>query len=155
MEKIRILIADDIKEVVNNLKYILEKLEEVEIIGIALDGQEEYDKIIEMQPDLVFTDNKMPKMTGIEVIEKINKETIIENKPDFVLVTSDRNYSLIQRMYELNIITIISKPFDKENILNAIEQFKETKIEINKESFVKPKGFINKLINKFNKKKEV
>lgn len=80
MEKIKVLIADDVNELVETLKIILQKDEKIEVIGIANDGQDEYDKIIKLQPDLVFTDNQMPKMTGIEVIEKINNEPIITKK---------------------------------------------------------------------------
>ena len=47
MDKIRILIADDINEQANYLKSIIEKHNNVEIIGIANDGQEEYNKIID------------------------------------------------------------------------------------------------------------
>ena len=111
------------------------------------------------KPELVFTDNQMPKMTGIEVIEKINNELRIEDKPNFVLVTGDRNYNILKKVYEMNILTIINKPFNEEDILNAIKQYSNlknnTREEITiKERVIKEKGFISKLINIFNKKKE-
>lgn len=159
MEKIRVLIADDKVEILNNIKRILERCNNIEIIDVATNGNEEFEKIIMKKPELVFTDNQMPKMTGIEVIEKINNELRIEDKPNFVLVTGDRNYNILKKVYEMNILTIINKPFDEEDILNAIEQYSNlknnTREEITiKERVIKEKGFISKLINIFNKKKE-
>ena len=159
MEKIRVLIADDKVEILNNIKRILERCNNIEIIDIATNGNEELEKIIMEKPELVFTDNQMPEMTGIEVIEKINNELRIKDKPSFVLVTGDRNYNILKKVYEMNILTIINKPFNEEDILNAIEQYSNlknnTREEITiKEKVIKEKGFISKLINKFNKKKE-
>ena len=159
MEKIRVLIADDKVEILNNIKSILERCNNIEIIDVATNGNEEFEKIIMKKPELVFTDSQMPKMTGIEVIEKINNELRIEDKPNFVLVTGDRNYNILKKVYEMNILTIINKPFDEEDILNAIEQYSNlknnTREEITiKERVIKEKGFISKLINIFNKKKE-
>ena len=159
MEKIRVLIADDKVEILNNIKRILERCNNIEIIDVATNGNEEFEKIIMKKPELVFTDNQMPKMTGIEVIEKINNELRIEDKPNFVLVTGNRNYNILKKVYEMNILTIINKPFNEEDILNAIKQYSNlknnTREEITiKERVIKEKGFISKLINIFNKKKE-
>ena len=62
------------------MKLHIEKCDGIEIVGIVEDGMQEYDLIKELQPDLVITDNQMPKMTGVDVIKKIAEETI-EQKP--------------------------------------------------------------------------
>lgn len=155
MEKIKVLIADDVNELVETLKIILQKDEKIEVIGIANDGQDEYDKIIKLQPDLVFTDNQMPKMTGIEVIEKINNEPIITKKPDFILVTGDRDYNIYKKAYELNIHMVINKTYSEDKILNTITEYVESKKVIEEKVDIKEKGFISKLISKIKRKKEV
>ena len=71
-QKIKILIADDINKIAEDNKNIVSQNENVEIVGIASNGQEEMEMILEFTPDLVITDNKMPIINGIEVIEKIN-----------------------------------------------------------------------------------
>ena len=155
MSKFKILIADDINELAETLKRIIQKDERIEVIGIANNGQEEYDKIIKLQPDLVFTDNQMPKMTGIEVIEKINNEPIITKKPEFVLVTGDKDYNIYKKAYELKIFTVINKPYSQDKILNTITEYIESKNVIEEKVVIKEKGFISKLISKFKGKKEV
>lgn len=155
MEKLKILIADDVNELAEILKKVLQKDEKIEVIGIANDGQEEYDKIIELQPDLVFTDNQMPKMTGIEVIEKTNNEPIITKKPEFVLVTGDIDYNIYKKAYEFNIYTVINKPYSEDKILNTIKEYVESKNVIEEKVVIKEKGFISKLISKIKRKNEV
>lgn len=123
MEKVKILIADDIQKIAKRIEAIIEKNEKVEIIGIANDGQEEYEKILELQPELVFTDNKMPKLNGIDVIEKIRNEHPEQNKTDFVIISSEINSELYSRICKLNVFSIVNKPFEDDKIIQIIGEY--------------------------------
>ena len=91
--KIKVIIADDVKVIAETNKRIAMNNQDIEVVGMASNGKEEFDMILNLKPDLVITDNKMPIMNGIEVIEKI-KNFKIENKPEFVLVTGDNDIEL-------------------------------------------------------------
>ena len=123
MKKIKILIADDIEIIAKTIKSELEKIEDVEIVAIAKDGEEEFEKIIELNPDLVVTDNKMPKMTGIEVIEKIKNSNII-NKPDFILVTGNVDMEIIKKANELKIYGVVEKSASYDKLIEKVEEYK-------------------------------
>lgn len=122
MENLKVLIADDSK--INNdmMKLHIEKCDGIEIVGIVEDGMQEYDLIKELQPDLVITDNQMPKMTGVDVIKKIAEETI-EQKPAFLLVTGDMIKDL--DFAKMNLIGFINKPVDYDRVLDIINDFKD------------------------------
>ena len=62
MRKLKVLIADDVEIIAKTNQQIVEKNEEIEVIGLAYDGQEEYDMILELKPDIVISDNQMPKI---------------------------------------------------------------------------------------------
>ena len=74
MNKLKVLIADDNKVISESIKKIIDKKDEIEIVAIANDGEEEYEFIKEFEPDFLFSDIQMPKMTGIEVLEKLENE---------------------------------------------------------------------------------
>lgn len=78
--KARILIIEDEKDIVEFLKYNLEK--EGFAIDTAFDGEEGITKAVEFEPHLILLDIMMPKYDGIEVCEKLRaipkfKDTII------------------------------------------------------------------------------
>ena len=123
MNPIKILIADDIEIIAKTIKSEMEKIEYVEIVGIVKDGEEEFEKIIELNPDLVVTDNKMPKMTGIEVIEKIKNSNII-NKPDFILVTGNVDMSIREKVKELKIYGVVEKSASYDKLIEKVEEYK-------------------------------
>lgn len=130
MEKIKILIADDMDIIAKQTKMYLEKREDTEIVGIANNGKEEIDLIKELKPDLVFTDNQMPQMNGIDVIEEVyNSE--MEDKPSFILVTGDRDMVLYQRADKCNVVKVLHKPVDEDKIIEAFEYYKELPQEEN------------------------
>ena len=88
MGKIKVVIADDVNVIAEQHKKVASSFSEIDVIGIAKNGQEEYEMIVNLQPDLVITDNQMPEKNGIDVIELVNNSSIA-HKPQFILVTGD------------------------------------------------------------------
>lgn len=68
---IRILIADDHEVVRRGLALLLNQEPDLEVIGEARDGQEAVSMVIEMQPDIVLLDWKMPRLDGLKAAQKI------------------------------------------------------------------------------------
>jgi len=73
MEKIKILIADDPPVVREGLSSILGFEDDIEIVGEAADGEEAVQKFIELKPQLVLIDIQMPRMKGVQAIQKIKE----------------------------------------------------------------------------------
>lgn len=122
MEKIKVLIADDVQVIAESNKKIAQAFENIEVLGIAKNGQEEYNMIEELMPDLVITDNKMPVMNGIEVIEKINNSSI-SKKPKFILVTADLGSEFVNNAYSLGVLNVVGKMSSENALKYAIEEF--------------------------------
>lgn len=154
MDKIRVLIADDMEGIALQTKGALLKREDVEILGIASNGEEEVKMINELKPDLVFTDNQMPKINGIDVIELIYNSDM-EEKPRFVLVTGDRDMALFERANKCQVVKILNKPFGGEQIIGALEDYinnpeyevMEEKEEVAKEEKKKRSLFLKSFLN--------
>ena len=74
MSKINVAIVDDNERMVALLENILSEDEEINIVGTGGDGAAAIDLIQEKQPDVVLLDLIMPKLDGLEVMQKVNKE---------------------------------------------------------------------------------
>jgi two-component system nitrate/nitrite response regulator NarL len=72
-KKIRLLLVDDHPVVRRGIRSCL-SVENLEIVGEAVDGQEAVAKVKELMPDIVLMDIDMPKMSGLEATRQLRKE---------------------------------------------------------------------------------
>lgn len=70
---IRVLICDDQAVVCDGLEMILSADPEIQVVGLAYDGQEALQAVAEKQPDIVLMDLKMPGMNGIQATREIHR----------------------------------------------------------------------------------
>lgn len=129
-EKIKVVVADDMKTIAENMQSIIAGNSRIEKVWTAFDGEEAIIQIMRLEPDLVFIDNQMPKRTGIEVIEAIQSYPAVRIKPKFVLVTGDRDSSLIVKARDIG-FNIEYKPISAEKINQYINEFEP--VELNTE----------------------
>ncbi|MCI8519281.1 MAG: response regulator [Clostridia bacterium] len=85
--KIRILVADNDQDTTNEIVNSIKELDYVEVVGMAIDGLDTYNKIIELKPEIVFSKYNLDKMDGLEVIRK-TKEKLQTEMPMFNIITS-------------------------------------------------------------------
>lgn len=71
---IRVLICDDQVVVCEGFKAILSTVRDVEVVGMAHDGEEAIEKIEQVHPDLILMDLKMPLLNGIQATLRITKD---------------------------------------------------------------------------------
>ncbi|MFC1968156.1 response regulator [Chloroflexota bacterium] len=69
--KIRIIIADDHVVVREGTRELLQKVEDLEIVGEAGDGEEAVGLVKELTPDVIILDVAMPRLSGIEAARQI------------------------------------------------------------------------------------
>lgn len=113
-----LLYAEDEQGIQRNIHEILDCM--FKDIYLAKDGEEAYKIYLEKKPDLIITDIKMPKMTGLELVKKI-RET---NPKVRVIITSahtDLNYLLDAT--ELHLVKYIVKPITEEKLSTALQAF--------------------------------
>jgi len=132
---ISVLICDDEKSIREGLTYILdwEKLG-FDIAGEAGNGDEAYDKILELKPGLVLMDMRMPGMEGLEVIKR-TKEAGFEG--NFVIISGFSDFSYAKEAIRLGVDNYITKPVDEDELEAAVLKVKSEieKAHQNKEVF--------------------
>ncbi len=113
----KILIADDDRSLRRVLQFKLEKNGyEVEAVE---NGQQALEKLEKMQFDLLLSDIKMPKIGGIELLE--HSRTL---QPDLkvILITAHATVSQAVKAVKMGAFDYITKPFEDEELLVAIEK---------------------------------
>ena len=74
MMTIRVLLADDHALVRQGIRSLLEKLDDIEVVGEVSDGREAVELSKTLQPDIVFMDIAMPGLNGLEAVTRMKKE---------------------------------------------------------------------------------
>ncbi|MFJ9713602.1 response regulator [Streptomyces sp. NPDC101234] len=68
---LRVLLADDQEIVRTALRLVIDRREGLSVVGEAADGEQAVAQAIELQPDVVLMDVRMPGMTGVEATRRI------------------------------------------------------------------------------------
>ena len=121
--KIRVLIADDNVEFAMTLNENLSKDEEMDVIGMAKDGNEAYKIIKEQQPDVVLLDVIMPHLDGLGVLETLNLNPV-EKMPLCIMLSAVGQDKITQKAINLGAEYYIVKPFDINILMKRIKEFK-------------------------------
>ena len=134
-KKITVLIADDNTDFAVTLATYLEKQEDMEVIGMAKDGNEAYNMIINTEPDIILLDVIMPHLDGIGVLEKLATANL--KKGSLCIMLSAVNQDKItQKAINLGAEYYVVKPFDIELLIKRIRELKNYQNAPIKNNFV-------------------
>lgn len=96
------------------------------IIRVARDGAEALDHLFgptagPKLPDLVLLDLKLPKVSGLEVLQRIRQEESTKALPIVILTSSDEEKDIVES-YNLGANSYIRKPVDFDEFIDAVRQ---------------------------------
>ncbi len=155
----RVLIVDDEKSIRELLKEILE--EEGFEVFTEESGSKVVERIEELFPEVLILDLFLPGISGMEVLEKLNKLGLTE-KIAVIIVSGHGSVETSVKAMKLGAFDFIEKPIKYEKLLNAIEaatrrvqrknnsveQFLTLPLKKAKEEF--EKTYIVEILKKFN-----
>lgn len=113
--KHKALIVDDEPLARQLLRQYLQGYDTLEIVGEAGDGFEAYKLIQQWQPELIFLDAQMPRLTGFEMLE------LIEAPPAIIFTTAFDQYAL--KAFEAQALDYLLKPINPERLDAAVKKF--------------------------------
>ncbi|HVM35034.1 MAG TPA: response regulator [Actinomycetota bacterium] len=112
----KVLIAEDEAIIRLDLKEMLEE-EGFDVVGEAADGDAALRLTRERTPDLVIMDVKMPGMDGLSAAEQI----VSDDLAAVLVLTAFSQKDLVKRAAEAGALGYLVKPFQKSDLLPAIE----------------------------------
>jgi len=108
------LIIDDERLARQELKKLLLKYPEIEILDECNNAQEALEKIAALNPDLIFLDIQMPEINGFQLLEKLDKV------PRVVFVTAYDEFAL--KAFDYNALDYLLKPVSPERLDETIKK---------------------------------
>ena len=118
----KVFIVDDEEYVVKSLKARINWKEHgFEVVGYSFSSDEALKEIIQLKPDLVFTDIRMPGMSGLELIKSI-KESGLNTLS--IVISGYAEFAYAQKALNYGAFGYCLKPFDDTEIIDFLEKAK-------------------------------
>jgi len=109
MGKVRVLLADDNRELRRRMAEYFSEKQDVELVGEAHDGMEALKKVDELCPDVLLLDIIMPRLDGMGVLEMLSTRPF---KPKVIMLTALKSDEVISRAMAQGAYYYMVKPID-------------------------------------------
>ncbi|MGD9099776.1 MAG: response regulator [Anaerolineae bacterium] len=119
---LRLILADDSAETREYLRKLLSFEADIELVGMAKNGQEAVALARETQPDVILMDINMPVMDGLEAVKIICRE-IPTARVVMMSVQQDRPY--LRRAMQAGAREYLSKPFTYDDLIGILNRVRE------------------------------
>jgi len=106
------IIADDEQLAREELRFLLEEIGDVEVVGTASNGLEALDLIEKLDPALAFLDIQMPGLDGLGVVKRLREQQI--EPPHIIFSTAFDQFAV--EAFRLEAMDYLLKPVDRERL---------------------------------------
>lgn len=113
----RVVIAEDNELVRKGIRRLLNKATDIDVIGEAKDGLEAMRLVDKLSPDLLLLDVEMPRLSGIEVARRLNKN---RSKTRILVLSAYDDHEYIQEMLSNGASGYLIKDEAPERIIEAV-----------------------------------
>lgn len=121
---VSVLIADDNRELAQELSEYMRSQPDITVCGIAGDGEEAVKLILETEPDAVILDMVMPKLDGLGVLRKLQTLSPAK-KPSIVVYSISALTRTVETAISLGADYYLLKPQAPERVCEIIRDFTE------------------------------
>jgi len=115
----KVLLADDDKNTLSFLKYILEK-DGHDVTGVE-NGKIAIEKALQLKPDIILLDVMMPIMDGFQALKILKSQSETKNIPVIVLTSKNREIDVLQGL-KYGALDYMLKPFSVPELLLRIKK---------------------------------
>ena len=116
---IRFLIADNSTDYASLLSNYLSAVPDIDVVGIAEDGDKAIRMIHDKSPDVLLLDILMPIVDGLEVLEEVKS---MGNRPLVFMISALRNDDVVSRALSLGANCYFVKPVKMDLLISKIKE---------------------------------
>lgn len=132
MMKYTVIIAEDEELLLNNLIKKLEKADpDFEVVGKAQTGSQAYELVEQLNPDVLFTDIRMPVMDGIALLTRVREQYPLIKA---VITSGYSDFEYARSAITLKVTDYLLKPVDSEELAAVLQKIKK-EFQITKASY--------------------
>lgn len=113
--KIKCIIVDDEPLAIDALSLLLEKFDELDLVGTSSDAFQAFEFLQKNKVDLMFLDIHMPELSGVNFLQSLTLP------PRVIFTTAHREYAL--EAFELDVVDYLLKPISHQRLMKAINKF--------------------------------
>ena len=135
---LKTLIVDDESLARRGLAHRLKPIADIEVVGEARNGREALKLIAELNPDLVFLDIQMPGLSGFEVVQQLD----VDSMPIILFLTAYDEYAV--KAFEVNALDYILKPIDEVRLHQVLDKVRSS---LSEKRALKHKQLVLKLVS--------
>lgn len=118
-ESIRVLIVEDHNVVRQGLMALINLAEGIQVVGEAADGVEAIAQFRKLQPDVTLVDLRLPKLSGVEIIQRVRSES---PQARFVVLTTYDGDEDIYRALKSGAKAYLLKGMTSEELITTIRE---------------------------------
>ncbi|RLB13970.1 MAG: DNA-binding response regulator [Deltaproteobacteria bacterium] len=119
---LRCIIVDDELPAVDELAYILSKIDEIQVVATAGSASKAVQAIKVHEPDVVFLDIHMPGHDGFYVVQEISS---VPRPPFIIFATAYDEYAI--QAFEVNAVDYLLKPFSEARVSESVSRVRHMK----------------------------
>ncbi|WPU96324.1 response regulator transcription factor [Mucilaginibacter sabulilitoris] len=129
-QELSVIIIEDHSIVIEGLCSILQDLDNIQVAGTFLNGENALEYLQSARPDVVFLDISLPEMSGIEVCRAIKQ---IDSSIKIIALSNHTEKSVITEMMQSGANGYLLKNTSKQDLVSAIFQVLDGQCTINGE----------------------
>lgn len=119
MSEIRVLVVDDHAILRDGIRSLLERQEDIRVVGEATNGREAIERVQELAPDLVLMDVAMPEMDGLEATRQIK---MLYPQVRVLILTQHDDREYVEPMLRAGASGYVLKRSGGREVVSAIHQ---------------------------------
>ncbi len=124
MSLIRILVVDDFKAWLRQVRLLLQSRPECQVIGEASDGPEAVRKAEDLKPDLILLDIGLPKLNGIEAARQIRQRS---PNSEIIFLSQNSDLEVVRKAFSMGALGYVRKTDAGRELLLAMDAVLEGK----------------------------
>ncbi|TQF70657.1 LytR/AlgR family response regulator transcription factor [Pseudoalteromonas luteoviolacea] len=114
------VLVDDEPLAIEGLRLRLENISDIQIVGEGFDGDDAIRLCHEHQPDVLFIDLRLPGLSGLEVVQGLQSDTM----PLVVFVSAYSDYAI--EAFELNALDYLMKPVNLGRLKKTVDRIRHS-----------------------------